>query len=53
MTTPQDILDTISKLENILDTLREKKLEIEKAWITIERSFNETKDLSVLEEGNL
>lgn len=51
MTTPQDILDTISKVEDILSAVRRKQCEIEHAWKNMEKSFMETKDLSVLEDA--
>lgn len=51
MTTPQDTLDTIEKIANLLETIRTKKLSIDEAWVKMEKSFVDAKDLSTLEDG--
>lgn len=51
MSTPQDILDTIERIENLLETIRTEKLSIDDAWVQMEKSFLDAKDLSILEEG--
>lgn len=51
MSTSQDTLDTIEKIEKSLDLIRLNKHTIEEAWIEMERNFDNAKDLNVLEEG--
>lgn len=51
MSTPQDTLDTLKKLEEIIESLRSKEQQIEQAWKDTEKSFVDSKDLSSLEEG--
>lgn len=51
MLTPQDILDTIEQLETLISDIRKKQTDIDAAWITMQRNFLSTKDLSLLEEG--
>ncbi|KAJ8954874.1 hypothetical protein NQ318_016810, partial [Aromia moschata] len=51
MSTPQDTLDTIERIDEIIGTIKSKQQAIESAWIAMERTFIDTKDLSQLEEG--
>lgn len=51
MSTPQDTLDTIEKIEKLLDIIRQKRSSIEEAWFQMERSFDNAKDLNQLEDG--
>lgn len=51
MSTPQDTLDTLKRLEEIVDSLRSKEQQIEEAWKDTEKSFTDTRGLSSLEEG--
>lgn len=51
MSTPQDTLDTIEKIEKSLELIRHKRRSIEEAWVQMERSFDNAKDLNLLEEG--
>lgn len=51
MSTAQDTLDTIEKIENSLDNIRKKKISLDEAWVKMEKSFSDAKDISVLEEG--
>lgn len=51
MSTPQDTLDTLKKLEEVIENLRLKEQQIEQAWKDTEKNFVDAKDLSELEEG--
>lgn len=51
MSTPQDILDTIEKIEENMNALRKKQAEVENTWRTIEKSYVDAKDYTVLQEG--
>lgn len=51
MSTPQDTLDTIERIDEIINSVKRKQQEIETAWIKMEKNFIDTKDLSQLEEG--
>ncbi|KAK9730486.1 hypothetical protein QE152_g15160 [Popillia japonica] len=51
MLTPQDILDTLEQLETMGSELKKKQSEIDDAWVTMQRNFLNTKDLSLLEDG--
>lgn len=45
------MLDTIERIDDVLDTIRKKQQTIEQAWSSMERTFVNAKDLSHLEEG--
>lgn len=49
--TPQDTLDTIERIDEIVSNIRKKQQQIEGMWTKLERSLNDTKDLSQLEGG--
>lgn len=49
--TPQDTLDTIERIDEIVSNIRKKQQQIEGMWSKLERSLNDTKDLSQLEGG--
>ncbi|KAF5301257.1 hypothetical protein FQR65_LT00957 [Abscondita terminalis] len=51
MTTPQDTLDTIQKIETVSNSLRKKQGEILEAWKLMQKSFVDTKDISLLVQG--
>ncbi|KAJ8922121.1 hypothetical protein NQ315_004055, partial [Exocentrus adspersus] len=51
MSTPQDTLDTIETIDEIINTVKNKQQEIETAWTKMEKTFVDTKDLSQLEDG--
>lgn len=51
MSTPQDILDTIEKIEENMNALRKKQAGVENTWRTIEKSYVDAKDYTVLQEG--
>lgn len=51
MSTPQDILDTIQKIETIISNVRTKQCKIEEAWKMMEKNFVDTKDLNLLTQG--
>lgn len=51
MTTPQDMLDSIEKIEVLLNAIKTKQSAVELAWKEMEKSFLDTKDLCILEEG--
>lgn len=51
MTTPQDMMDSIHKIEDVLNKIRDQNNAMEQAWKEMEKSFVDTKDLSVLGEG--
>lgn len=51
MSTPQDTLDTLKKLEEIIENLRLKEQQVQQAWKDTEKNFVDAKDLSSLEEG--
>lgn len=51
MSTPQDTLDSIHKIESVLENIREKQLAVERAWKDMEKSFVDVRDLGLLEEG--
>lgn len=50
MSTPQDTLDTLQKLEDIMENLRSKDRQIEQTLKDTEKSFVDAKDLGHLEE---
>lgn len=50
MSTPQDTLDTLQKLEEITKTVRAREEQIDSAWKDLEKSFIDTKELNNLEE---
>ncbi|KAF7280803.1 hypothetical protein GWI33_005466 [Rhynchophorus ferrugineus] len=49
--TPQDTLDTIEKIHQVIRDIKQQQQLIETAWIDIERDLVDTKDLNVLKEG--
>lgn len=49
--TPQDTLDTIQRIDEIISNIKRKQQHIEGMWSKLERSVNDTKDLSQLEDG--
>lgn len=49
--TPQDTLDTIEKIHFVVNNVRHTQQEIETAWLQIEKSLVDTKDLNQLKEG--
>lgn len=51
MSTPQDVLDSISKIEAAMTTVKQKQSCIDNAWREMEKSFIHTKDFNLLEEG--
>ncbi|CAH0547513.1 unnamed protein product [Brassicogethes aeneus] len=48
---PQDVLDTIERIDEVLGTIRKNQQTIEEAWSNMERTFINAKDLCYLEEG--
>lgn len=51
MTTPQDLLDTIGKVEELLAKTREKLAQVETALKTAQKSYEGVKDLGVIGQG--
>lgn len=51
MSTAQDTVDTIEHIESLLNEMYRMKLSIDDAWFKMEKSFADTKDISILEEG--
>lgn len=51
MSTPQDVLDTIERLEELLLQLRKKQTDLSECWHDMERNFADSKDYRVLEDG--
>lgn len=51
MSTPQETLDTIAKIDENLSAVKLKQQQIETAWLQMERNLIDTKDLSLLAEG--
>lgn len=51
MSTPQEILDTITRLDKLLITIRTKQQQIEEAWSRMQKTLIDTKDLTLLEDG--
>lgn len=49
--TPQDTLDTIERIDEVVNNIRRKQQQIEGMWTKLERSLIDTKDLSHLEGG--
>lgn len=49
--TPQDTLDTIERIDEVVNNIRKKQQNIEGMWSKLERSLNDTKDLIQLEGG--
>uniref|UniRef100_A0A6P7GIC6 Triple functional domain protein-like n=1 Tax=Diabrotica virgifera virgifera TaxID=50390 RepID=A0A6P7GIC6_DIAVI len=49
--TSQDTLDTIKTIDEIIIRIKNKQLQIEDAWIEMEKVYIDTKDLGYLEEG--
>ncbi|CAG9824337.1 unnamed protein product [Phaedon cochleariae] len=47
--TPQDTLDTIERIDEIVVAIKKKQQQIENAWTAMEKTFINTKDLSDLE----
>ncbi|PSN33370.1 hypothetical protein C0J52_23699 [Blattella germanica] len=48
---PQDVLDTKDKVERLLEIMHGKEELIEEAWIDMEKSFVDAKEINTLEEG--
>jgi hypothetical protein len=49
--TPQDILDTKDRVERLLEIIHGKEALAEEAWLDMEKSFVDAKEISSLEEG--
>jgi hypothetical protein len=48
---PQDVLDTTDRVERLLEIIHGKEALIEEAWLGMEKSFVDAKEISSLEEG--
>lgn len=48
---PQDTLDTIERIDEVVNKIKKKQKQIESAWLAMEKSHADTKDLIGLEEG--
>jgi hypothetical protein len=48
---PQDVLDTADRVERLLQIIHGKEALIEEAWLDMEKSFVDAKEISSLEEG--
>jgi hypothetical protein len=48
---PQDVLDTADRVERLLEIIHGKEALIEEAWLDMEKSFVDAKEISSLEEG--
>jgi hypothetical protein len=48
---PQDVLDTTDRVERLLQIIHGKEALIEEAWLDMEKSFMDAKEISCLEEG--
>lgn len=48
---PQDLLDTADRVERLLEIIHGKEALIEEAWLDMEKSFVDAKEISSLEEG--
>lgn len=51
MSTPQDVLDTIEKVEEMSRKLKERIGKVETTWKTTQKSYEGAKDLGVIEKG--
>lgn len=51
MSTPQETLDTISRIDHLLVAMKTKQQQIEDAWLTLQKIVIDAKDLSLLEDG--
>lgn len=51
MNTPQDVLDTIEKLEEYLLKLRKKQTDLCDCWRDMEKNLLDTKDLQSIQDG--
>ncbi|RZC40718.1 hypothetical protein BDFB_002334, partial [Asbolus verrucosus] len=51
MSTPQETLDTISRIDKVLVSVKTKQQQIEESWMKMQRTLIDTKDLSLLEDG--
>ncbi|XP_031789486.1 uncharacterized protein LOC100679567 isoform X4 [Nasonia vitripennis] len=47
----QDVLDTVQRIHKLIDSIEQKQVEIEKAWIDMERNIDILKEIESLEEG--
>ncbi|OXU25614.1 hypothetical protein TSAR_004154 [Trichomalopsis sarcophagae] len=47
----QDVLDTVQRIHKLIDSIEQKQVEIEKAWINMERNIDILKEIECLEEG--
>ena len=48
---PQDVLDTKDRVERLLEIMHAKEELIEEAWVDMEKSFVDAKEISTLEGG--
>jgi hypothetical protein len=48
---PQDVLDTKDRVERLLEIIHGKEALTEEAWQEMEKSFEDAKEISSLEEG--
>lgn len=51
MSTPQETLDTISRIDKVLSTIKTKQQQIQDFWLKLQKVLIDAKDLSLLEEG--
>lgn len=51
MSTPQETLDTINRIDHLLVTMKTKQQQIEEEWLKLQKTLVDTKDLSLLEDG--
>ncbi|XP_021915283.1 SEC14 domain and spectrin repeat-containing protein 1, partial [Zootermopsis nevadensis] len=49
--TPQDVLDTKDRVKRLLEIIHGKEALTEEAWLDMEKSFVDAKEISSLEEG--
>jgi hypothetical protein len=49
--TPQDVLDTKDRIERLLQIIHGKEALTEEAWLDMEKSFVDAKEICSLEEG--
>jgi hypothetical protein len=48
---PQDVMDTTNRVERLLEIIHGKEALIEEAWLDMEKSFVDAKEINSLEEG--
>jgi hypothetical protein len=51
MSTPQETLDTIGRVDQLLVAIKTKQRQVEESWMKAQRTVIDTKDLSILEDG--